>query len=80
MFSLNHHWIQSTKITLDIIGLLSQQYYFPWDGGDIKIHFGEQRMSVERKYQHEQFTECIASALFKIQSLVTEIQPLLDLC
>ena len=57
---------------------MSQQYYFPWDGGGIKIHLGEQQMSVERKYQHEQFTEYIASALFKIQSLVTEIHPLLD--
>jgi tetratricopeptide (TPR) repeat protein len=37
LFSLNHNWLESAYLTPDIIGFMSQTYYFPWDGNGIKI-------------------------------------------
>ncbi|MGB8193289.1 MAG: hypothetical protein WCF67_15270, partial [Chitinophagaceae bacterium] len=36
IFALNHGWLQSSYITPDIIGFMTQSYYFPWNGEGIK--------------------------------------------
>lgn len=33
LFALNHNWLEPALLTPDIIGLMSQYYIFPWDGG-----------------------------------------------
>lgn len=36
-FALNHNWLESSLITPDICGFMSQTYIFPWEGGSIKV-------------------------------------------
>jgi tetratricopeptide (TPR) repeat protein len=31
IYALNHNWLQNSFVTPDIIGFMSQSYYFPWD-------------------------------------------------
>lgn len=37
-FALNHSWLENAAFSPDIIGVMSQSYYFPWDGGGIKFN------------------------------------------
>lgn len=37
VFALNHNWREPSYITPDIIGLMSQMYSFPWEGGAMRI-------------------------------------------
>ncbi len=37
-FSFNHNWLQANIICPDIIGLMSQSYTFPWNGGNFKMN------------------------------------------
>ena len=37
-FSFNHNWLQANFICPDIIGLMSQSYSFPWNGGNFKMN------------------------------------------
>lgn len=37
-FSFNHNWLQANFICPDIIGLMSQYYSFPWNGGNFKMN------------------------------------------
>jgi len=38
VFALNHSWLEAASITPDIIGFMSQSYYFPWDGGGFNLN------------------------------------------
>jgi len=33
LFAFNHSWLQAAYVSPDIIGLMSQSYYFPWEEG-----------------------------------------------
>ncbi|MEZ4910411.1 MAG: hypothetical protein R2774_06085 [Saprospiraceae bacterium] len=37
-FSFNHNWLQANFICPDIIGLMSQFYTYPWNGGNFKMN------------------------------------------
>ncbi|MDF1698088.1 MAG: hypothetical protein P1U56_19730 [Saprospiraceae bacterium] len=37
-FSFNHNWLQTNYICPDIIGLMSQSYTYPWNGGNFKMN------------------------------------------
>lgn len=37
IFALNHSWLQSAMISPDITGMMTQSYYFPWDGNGFKM-------------------------------------------
>lgn len=37
-FAYNHYWLKPNFICPDIIGLMSQSYTFPWNGGGIKLN------------------------------------------
>lgn len=37
VFALNHNWLQSAMVSPDIIGFMTQSYYFPWDGNGFKM-------------------------------------------
>jgi len=37
-FALNHSWLENAAFSPDIIGIMSQAYYFPWDGGGLKVN------------------------------------------
>ncbi len=37
VFSLNHDWLKPSWISPDIAGFMTQYYYFPWNGGGIRV-------------------------------------------
>lgn len=37
LFALNHPWLESTFVSPDIIGLMSQMYVLPWAGGGYRV-------------------------------------------
>ena len=37
-FALNHNWLESSLISPDICGFMTQTYIFPWEGGNLKIN------------------------------------------
>ncbi len=37
LFALNHNWLTPSVLAPDIVGLMSQAYYFPWDGGGFRF-------------------------------------------
>jgi hypothetical protein len=37
LFALNQNWLEPAYVNPDIIGLMTQSYFFPWDGGGYKI-------------------------------------------
>lgn len=37
VFALNHNWLQSAMVSPDIIGFMTQSYYYPWDGNGFKV-------------------------------------------
>ncbi|MVT10224.1 tetratricopeptide repeat protein [Chitinophaga tropicalis] len=38
IFTLNHSWLGSALITPDIIGFMSQSYWYPWGEGQMRIN------------------------------------------
>jgi hypothetical protein len=67
LFALDHDWLNPTKITPDIIGLMSQKYHFPWEGGGLQMTVPDQQPA-----------EDLASEIFALQVPETDIQALLD--
>lgn len=37
-FAFNHNWLRAEFIAPDIIGLMSQSYYYQWNGGNFKVN------------------------------------------
>ena len=77
VFALNHYWLRPTKITPDIIGLMAQQYQFPWDGGGVSIRGGESG-HIEVSSRDDRPAEEIASEIFHTRVPVADIKEHLD--
>ncbi len=77
VFALNHNWLRPAKITPDIIGQMSQQYHFPWNGGGLQIHLGAaERFTATPR--DDRAAEAIAEEIFQVEVPTAEIGPLLD--
>jgi tetratricopeptide (TPR) repeat protein len=37
LFALNHFWLDSAQISPDICGFMTQTYFFPWNGGGLRV-------------------------------------------
>ncbi|MBL7829295.1 MAG: hypothetical protein JNJ57_21850 [Saprospiraceae bacterium] len=46
-FSFNQNWLQPNYICPDIIGLMSQSYSYPWNGGNYKVKEGGEPIRTE---------------------------------
>lgn len=59
-FSFNHNWLQANFICPDVIGLMSQSYTYPWNGGNFKMNDDGTTSRTEPDSRHE---EIIASEI-----------------
>ena len=66
IFSLNHNWLESAHLTPDIIGFMNQTYYFPWDGGGIKIVDAEKGLT-ERTEKDNREADEIATEILGLE-------------
>lgn len=64
VFALNHAWLEAASIAPDIIGLMSQSYSFPWEGGGLRIIDLEQG-GTERTEPDERSPQEIAADIFE---------------
>jgi len=64
LYALNHDWLSSSSISPDIVGLMSQSYYFPWNGGGFKIIDAEKGLTEQTEPDNRNSNE-IASDIFK---------------
>ena len=64
VFALNHSWLTASRICPDISGLMSQAYFFPWDGGGIRIVDAEKGLSERTEPDHRPAEE-IAQSIFE---------------
>ena len=63
LFALNHDWLRPSSISPDIVGLMSQAYYYPWNGGGIKVLDAEKGLT-EKTELDERSEEDIARDVF----------------
>ncbi|MCX7921583.1 MAG: tetratricopeptide repeat protein [Clostridia bacterium] len=64
VFALNHNWLLNTSITPDIIGVMTQLYNFPWQGG---MKANPKTNQMEETQPDERPAEEIASNIAKEQ-------------
>jgi len=63
-FSFNHNWLQANFICPDIIGLMSQTYSYPWNGGNFTMSKDGTPSKTEPDTREE---EIIAQEILAIQ-------------
>jgi tetratricopeptide (TPR) repeat protein len=66
VFSANHNWLDSSIVSPDIIGFMTQTYSFPWTGGGMRIVDMESR-NIERIPPDNRSAEEIATDIFNIE-------------
>jgi len=66
IFAYNHCWLEASVLTPDIIGLVSQSYYWPWDGGGFTVNPVTNEM--ENTVADERAVEAIAEDIFALQT------------
>lgn len=66
LFALNQCWLQSSAISPDIIGFMSQYYYYPWNGGGLRVVDAE-KGTTEKTLPDERSEEEIAKDIFSIK-------------
>lgn len=65
VFSLNHSWLDSSTISPDIIGFMTQTYSFPWSGDGMRIVDIESK-NIEKIPEDNRTTEEIATDIFSL--------------
>lgn len=66
VFSANHNWLDSSVVSPDIIGFMTQTYSFPWSGGGMRVIDMDSR-NIERIPPDNRSAEEIATDIFNIQ-------------
>ena len=77
IFSANHNWLDSSVISPDIIGFMTQTYSFPWSGGGMRVIDMESR-NIEKIPSDNRSTEEIAKDIFNIQQQQQDISTHLE--
>lgn len=65
LFALNHDWLESSFITPEIIGFMSQSYYYPWSGDGFTVNPETQKM--DRKPEDTRDVETIADEIYHLE-------------
>jgi tetratricopeptide (TPR) repeat protein len=68
LFALNHSWLQSAMTSPDIIGFMTQNYYYPWDGNGFKMidaEAGKFEKTPEDARSADEIAEDIANVKFE---------------
>ena len=77
LFSLNHDWLRPAFISPDIVGFMSQSYYFPWNGGGIRLVDAEKGIT-EYTEPDSRLEEEIAKSIFNEKFDTTDHSALID--
>jgi len=77
VFSLNHSWLDSSIVSPDIIGFMTQTYTFPWTGGGMRVIDMESR-NIERIPPDDRSAEEIATDIFNIRQPQEDINKHLE--
>ncbi|NBW36424.1 MAG: tetratricopeptide repeat protein [Cytophagia bacterium] len=77
VFSVNHNWLDSSIVSPDIIGFMTQTYSFPWAGGGLRVIDMESR-KIERIPQDNRSAEEIATDIFNIKQQQEDINKHLE--
>lgn len=77
VFSVNHSWLDSSIVSPDIIGFMTQTYTFPWVGGGLRVIDTESR-NIERIPPDNRSAEEIAKDIFNIQQQEEDINEHLE--
>lgn len=77
VFALNHNWLRPAKVTPDIIGQMSQEYHFPWNGGGLQIFPGAAE-GIKVTSRDDRPAEAIAAEIFQLEVPTADIGALLD--
>lgn len=64
LFALNHDWLESSFINPDIIGFMTQSYYYPWSGDGFTVNPETQKM--DRKPEDTRDAETIAEEIYSL--------------
>lgn len=77
VFSANHNWLDSSIVSPDIIGFMTQTYSFPWTGGSMRVIDMESR-NIQRIPPDNRSAEEIATDIFNIQQQQEDISKHLE--
>ncbi|MCB0636265.1 MAG: hypothetical protein KDC54_06590 [Lewinella sp.] len=67
LFAFNQSWLESATVTPDIIGLMSQFFSFPWDGGGLRIKGDDPAGGLESIPADEREPEEIVAELLALE-------------
>ncbi|HJT73604.1 MAG TPA: hypothetical protein VJ720_06290, partial [Chitinophaga sp.] len=73
---LNHSWLGSAMITPDIIGFMSQSYWYPWGEGQMRIN--ETTQEVEHTPADNRTPAVIANDIYHAQPEEKDLSAQMD--
>jgi tetratricopeptide (TPR) repeat protein len=67
LYALNHNWLMPSVLSPDIIGFMSQAYYFPWNGGGLRMN--EATNEMEQTAEDNRSEDAIAADIIRLENV-----------